>query len=375
MAGTQETKEENKSYASLDGPWRQQKISLFGVASSILTQLRKGADLTRLALPSVFCEPYSILEMSAGRLMPFLPALYKVLDQNTSIDRMISICRWYLHCFKDVTFFKKPYNSVLGETHKCKLSYEDTEAVFIAEQVSHHPPVSAFRVANSKLGIVIDTNIRLRPKFQGNSVFVSSDSFSIVYLEKFGEVYNLTKSVPDILIKNIILGTRVPEWTGSVSFTCEQNDLSVELNFMCKGRVEGQIFQGDQVLYSFGGNWIFDPIYCVGKDSSKILLFDPRSHREFKVDYPQEDIDPSDSLVIWKDVTRGIIRNDLKSADIAKERIEREQRERLSKQPEEFQVTKYFTLDPASKVWKWKENPSSPILDVSDKKDNSVLTV
>jgi oxysterol-binding protein-related protein 8 len=40
---------------------------------------------------------------------------------------------------------KKPYNPVMGEYFRCKWDFADQgQAFYLAEQVSHHPPVSAY---------------------------------------------------------------------------------------------------------------------------------------------------------------------------------------------------------------------------------------
>jgi len=42
---------------------------------------------------------------------------------------------------------KKPYNPILGEFFRCRYDYPNgTTAYYIAEQVSHHPPISAWSV-------------------------------------------------------------------------------------------------------------------------------------------------------------------------------------------------------------------------------------
>jgi hypothetical protein len=44
---------------------------------------------------------------------------------------------------------KKPYNSILGEIHSAwTFTSEYKKTSFLAEQVSHHPPISAYVVNN-----------------------------------------------------------------------------------------------------------------------------------------------------------------------------------------------------------------------------------
>lgn len=64
---------------------------------------------------------------------------------------------------------KKPYNPILGETFRCYWGNPNgTKTYFVAEQVSHHPPVSAFYVSNRKEGYVVNCSCLAKSKFYGN---------------------------------------------------------------------------------------------------------------------------------------------------------------------------------------------------------------
>lgn len=82
----------------------------------------------------------------------------------TPRERMVQVVRWYLcsfHAGRKSAVAKKPYNPILGEIFRCHWDLEDSstssskvkvvkdgpvpwcksnQLVFIAEQVSHHPP-------------------------------------------------------------------------------------------------------------------------------------------------------------------------------------------------------------------------------------------
>lgn len=81
---------------------------------------------------------------------------------------MIQVTRWYLSAFhagRKGSIAKKPYNPILGEVFRCYWNLSSTttttnnndsplpwaktsDLIFIAEQVSHHPPISAFYAEN-----------------------------------------------------------------------------------------------------------------------------------------------------------------------------------------------------------------------------------
>lgn len=58
---------------------------------------------------------------------------------------MKEVVKWYLSgLYKKPKGLKKPYNPILGETFRCYwLHSNGTKTFYIAEQVSHHPPVSS----------------------------------------------------------------------------------------------------------------------------------------------------------------------------------------------------------------------------------------
>ena len=63
---------------------------------------------------------------------------------------------------------KKPYNPIIGETFRCMWpnAENDSKTFYIGEQVSHHPPVSAFYVSNRKDGYVIGGSILAKSKLK-----------------------------------------------------------------------------------------------------------------------------------------------------------------------------------------------------------------
>jgi len=64
---------------------------------------------------------------------------------------------------------KKPLNPILGEHFTCKWKFEDgSESLYLAEQVSHHPPMSAYFYMNPEHHIRIDGLLKPRSKFLGN---------------------------------------------------------------------------------------------------------------------------------------------------------------------------------------------------------------
>jgi oxysterol-binding protein-related protein 8 len=75
------------------------------------------------------------------------------------------------------------YNPVLGEFYRCLYTYPNkTNGFYIAEQVSHHPPISAFFYISPFNKIMIVGELRPKSKFLGNSVSTVMDGENRVTL-------------------------------------------------------------------------------------------------------------------------------------------------------------------------------------------------
>ena len=71
---------------------------------------------------------------------------------------------------------KKPYNPIIGERFRCYWNHPNTNSrtFYIAEQLSHHPPVTGFYVTNRKDGFNISASILAKSKFYGESLYDDS---------------------------------------------------------------------------------------------------------------------------------------------------------------------------------------------------------
>uniref|UniRef100_A0A8C5DLF1 Oxysterol-binding protein n=1 Tax=Gouania willdenowi TaxID=441366 RepID=A0A8C5DLF1_GOUWI len=153
----------------------------------LLSQLKLGMDLTRVVLPTFILEKRSLLEMYADFLSH--PDLFlSITDGNTSEERMVRFLQFYLTSFHEGrrgAVAKKPYNPVIGETFHCSWRVPRDSAPsqdstpdpytlrFVAEQVSHHPPVSGFYAECAERRMCVNTHVWTKSKFMGMSVGVS----------------------------------------------------------------------------------------------------------------------------------------------------------------------------------------------------------
>lgn len=68
-------------------------------------------------------------------------------------------------------------------------------------------------------------------KFGGNYVSIVTEGAAVLNVEKFQEQYEIAKRAPDMLVRNVIIGTKKIFWTGDVSVACPSTGFSASLHF------------------------------------------------------------------------------------------------------------------------------------------------
>jgi hypothetical protein len=162
---------------------------------------------------------------------------------------------------------------------------DHTNAFYVAEQTSHHPPVSSFFFANPANHIYVEGEIRPKSKFLGNSAAVnlcggSRLSFPVVWP---GEQYHIT--MPSIYARGILFGSLYMEIGDVVTVRCPKNDLIAEIEFLVKGffsggynHVKGKIKKEStgQTLYTISGKW--SDVMFIQAGSVKVPVFVHETH-------------------------------------------------------------------------------------------------
>jgi len=358
---------EVKSYVEQDGEWRTRKITIMGVVRSFVSQLRPGQDLTKVSLPAIMLFPFSLLEVMGSRELSYYDKLLEINKGVDGLDRMIAVSNWFLCTIQQEGFYKKPYNPVQGEVHHCwSISKEHGKTFFMGEQVSHHPPVSAFVVNNEDSGTSLTGNISFGVRFNRNSVSVVTEGTGLLNAPNFGETYELTKMTPNMLIKNVIWGTKKIFWDGDVTISCPQTRYSATLQFgednndnILKGsiirfNVDGE---GEEIMSFEGkcGGLITITSSTSSKYPAKKVLIDVENIDRAIFHYPpKSELDPLDSLNIWEEVSHSIVINDMVKADDAKKQVEADQRERAAQRKLDGIETESKFFSPTEDGWLYK---------------------
>eukprot|EP01100_Stratorugosa_tubuloviscum_P014605 TRINITY_DN791_c2_g1_i1.p1 TRINITY_DN791_c2_g1~~TRINITY_DN791_c2_g1_i1.p1 ORF type:complete len:404 (-),score=195.43 TRINITY_DN791_c2_g1_i1:88-1299(-) len=328
---------EPKTYIDQPGEWRNRKITFGGVVRGLISQLRIGQDITRVALPSIFLAPYSLLEVAAYRMLSHIDILYEASEKQDRFSRLIGVVRWFLSFVEQEKFEKKPYNPIQGET-----LYSFVECPrfgrtnFLAEQVSHHPPISAYVTQNEQINVQTRTSMSFEVKFSGNSVAVKTQGSTIVKFLNHNEDYEIITGLPELAIKNVVFGSRRIVWNGQVRIRCIQTGQHALLNFSESGSlsyVESQIFNSSVIqsptLYAWGscGQQINIASSKNGRDAK--CLVNGLELQKLRLRFSPT-LEQSSSLLVWASVSNAIVDDCIERADFEKKRIEDAQRRRLN---------------------------------------------
>nr|XP_023016249.1 oxysterol-binding protein-related protein 2-like [Leptinotarsa decemlineata] len=149
----------------------------------------------------------------------------------------------------------KPFNPLLGETYEL----ERKEFKIICEQVSHHPPVSAFHAESENW--IFHGSIHPKLKFWGKSVEIQPKGVVTVEFPKLKEAYTWTNV--QCCVHNIIVGKLWMEQVGNMEITSHSSGHKAHLTFKQAGgnskdlhRVEGFITdKSKQKLFFVYGKW------------------------------------------------------------------------------------------------------------------------
>ncbi|XP_072275736.1 oxysterol-binding protein-related protein 9 isoform X5 [Pyxicephalus adspersus] len=352
------------------------------VIMHLLSQVRLGMDLTKVVLPTFILERRSLLEMYADFFAH--PDLFvSIGDHKDPKDRMVQVVRWYLSAFhagRKGSVAKKPYNPILGEVFQCHWvlpgsENDDSETVsegpipwasknnvtFVSEQVSHHPPISAFYAECYNKRIQFNAHIWTKSKFLGMSIGVHNIGQGCVSCLDYDEHYIIT--FPNGYGRSILTVPWV-ELGGECNINCSKTGYSATITFHTKPfyggkkhRVTAEIYPPNEKksFCSVEGEWN-GVMYSKNANGENVVFIDTKKMPIVKKKVRKlEDQLEYESRRLWNDVTYNLKVRDIDAATEAKHRLEERQRAeaRERKEKEQQWETRLFHED--GECWVYDE--------------------
>ena len=334
--GSKISKDDNPPEGADDDDVEELDDESGSILLSLIGQLRLGMDLHKVTLPTFVLEPRSMLE----RVTDFLshPDLIFGADRlENPEERFLAVLTYYMSGWhikpKGV---KKPYNPVLGEFFRCTYAYPNgTTGVYIAEQVSHHPPISAYYYVSPENNILIYGDLRPKSRFLGNTAANIMGGTSRIVLLSRPEDGEYSISMPNMYARGILFGKMVLELGDHSEMVNKNLQMSTDVEFKVKGyftgsynMIEGKIMHNGRQVGDMYGKWSGKMEYRDSRTGHTRLLFDAHNAQVVQKQVPPIDQQmPNESQRLWLKVTEGIMSRDMNKATEAKSAIEDGQRE------------------------------------------------
>uniref|UniRef100_A0A8C1LX51 Oxysterol-binding protein n=1 Tax=Cyprinus carpio TaxID=7962 RepID=A0A8C1LX51_CYPCA len=346
-----------------------------------------GKDLSKVAMPVQLNEPLNTLQRLCEEL-EYSELLDKAAHTQDPFERMVYIATFAVSGYASSHYRAggKPFNPVLGETYEC--DRPDKGFRYVAEQVSHHPPISACH-AESK-NYIFWQDVRWRNKFWGKSMEIVPVGTTHVVLPGFGDHYEWIKVTS--CIHNILSGQRWIEHYGEISIKnsnsekcqCKVTFIKAKYWNSSMNEVEGAITDHKgKVVHKLFGKW-HEGMYCGSPPSATCIWRTnpmPPDYEQYygftKFAMELNELDPLTKPLLPPTDTRLrfdqrlLEEGNIESAEMQKQRIEQLQRERrrvleenhMTHQPRFFQKSKDDTWVSNNTYWELRKDPGFSNLD------------
>ncbi|KAM6973931.1 oxysterol-binding protein-related protein 3-like isoform 1-T1 [Tautogolabrus adspersus] len=346
-----------------------------------------GKDLSKVAMPVQLNEPLNTLQRLCEE-MEYSELLDTANQTHDPYQRMVYVATFAISAYAS-SYHRagsKPFNPVLGETYEC--DRPDKGFRFIAEQVSHHPPVSACHSDSKNFSFWQD--VRWKNKFWGKSMEIVPMGTTHVTLPAFGDHYEWNKVTS--CIHNILSGQRWIEHYGEMSIKNVNSDVCQCKVTFVKARswsstvneIEGVVTDSNgKVVHSIFGKW-HDSIFqgdppaatCIWRTNT--MPEDQEQYYGF-TQYAVElnELDPTLRPLLpptdtrFRPDQRLLEEGNTEGAEEQKQRIEQLQRERrkvlqdnsMTHQPHFFKKSKDDTWVSNNTYWETRRDPGFSKID------------
>uniref|UniRef100_UPI00358F47A9 oxysterol-binding protein-related protein 6-like n=2 Tax=Myxine glutinosa TaxID=7769 RepID=UPI00358F47A9 len=233
-----------------------------------------GKDLSRVTMPVELNEPLNTLQHLCEEL-EYSDLLDRAAETEDPVQRMVLVAAFAVSLYSCTATRAtcKPFNPFLGETYECER--EDRAFRFIAEQVSHHPPISACHCESKKF--IFWQDIRWKNKFWGKSMEIIPIGTVHLSLPRYGDKYQWNKVTS--CVHNVLVGQRWVEHYGEINIRNRADDSCHCVLSFLKGNywsssaneVQGSLLDASgHVVQRLFGKWT-EGLYSGAQRSAKCI--------------------------------------------------------------------------------------------------------
>ncbi|CAL5334178.1 unnamed protein product [Camellia sinensis] len=202
-----------------------------------------GSDVTSMVtLPVLIFEPMTMIQKMA-ELMEYSYLLDQADECEDPYTLLVYASSWAISVYYAYQRTWKPFNPILGETYE---TVNHGGMAFVAEQVSHHPPMSAGHAENEHF--TYDVTSKLKTKFLGSSLDVYPVGRTCITLKQDGVVLDLVP--PPTKVNNLIFGRTWVDSPGEMVMTNLTTGDKVVLYFQPCGWFGAGRYEVDGYVYN-----------------------------------------------------------------------------------------------------------------------------
>ena len=298
-------------------------------------------DLSTMTAPAFILSTKSLTEFSS--YWTEHPSVFVApAAEKDAAKRAMLVLKWFISTLKQqyasrsekLGSEKKPLNPFLGELFLGKWEDQAGTTQLVSEQVSHHPPVTAYCIWNSQHGVRLQGYNAQKASFK-TTINVKQVGHALLHLDAFDEDYLIT--LPSLHIEGLITGSPYVELNGS-TYIQSTSGYTARIDYSGKGWVSGKKNTFSAVLYPEGkekdviykaeGQWTEAWQIKDGKTKSVVDTFDPKVTKTTPLTVaPIEQQDDFETRRAWKKVSDAINKGDMDATSAEKTIIETRQRE------------------------------------------------
>ncbi|KAI6158617.1 hypothetical protein EDD17DRAFT_988579 [Pisolithus thermaeus] len=317
-------------------------------------------DLSSMTAPPFILSPTSLTEFPAYWCER--PELFaKIADGKNEEERALAVLRWFIVITFPLVICvnadvlqstlkgqytsrnesmgseKKPLNPVLGELfygYWPATAERGGKTTLVVEQVSHHPPITAYRIANEEKGVVLTGHNAQKTSFSGGSIIVKQVGHAVLTVRlPSGDVEEYLITLPRLRIDGLWYGSPYIELTDTSYIQSSSGWLS-QIDYKGKGYFSGKSHSFKATVtppahlyrqpHVIEGTW-----HSTSRDVRTGAIFhDVTTPKEEVTVAPIGEQGEWESRRLWNVVAKGIRDGDFDTAAKDKSRIENEQRQR-----------------------------------------------
>ena len=221
--------------------------------------------------PVYFNEPLSICQKQCEKFF-YIDLLKKVSAETQNKSLQLAYISAFIvgEIFLGLNRNLKPFNAIIGETYEY---YDNTNQFrYYAEQVSHHPQITAFIGESPDFALYGDTKNSTSFKILKGAMELTFKNKVHLHIKSTNEHFSY--NLPNLMVKGFLKPPLHNDYNGTTIISNETfPENKAEIKFIEEswtntkiGLIEGKIYNSDNIVYLIKGNWT-NSIYLVDNNN------------------------------------------------------------------------------------------------------------